>query len=68
MIIKSSYRGGYRAAATYLRDIGKNERTRLVEISDPDANTLEQAFHNMWTIALPDPAPLSRCTILASTP
>ena len=51
MIIKSSYRGGYRAAATYLRDIGKNERTRLVEISDPDANTLEQAFHNMWTIA-----------------
>ena len=51
MIIKSSYRSGYRAAAVYLRDIGKNERTRLVEISDPDANTLEQAFHNMWTIA-----------------
>ena len=51
MIIKSHYRGGYRAAAAYLHDIGKNERNRLVEISDPDADTLEKAFHNMWSIA-----------------
>jgi len=51
MIIKSHIRGGYRAAADYLKDIGKNEKTRLVEISDPDAKNLDEAFHNMWTVA-----------------
>lgn len=51
MIIKSHIRGGYRAAADYLKDIGQNETTRLVSISDPDAKTLDQAFQNMWAIA-----------------
>ena len=51
MIIKSHIRGGYRAAADYLKDVGKNEHIRLVEISDPDAKTLDEAFHNMWTVA-----------------
>ena len=51
MIIKSHVRGGYRAAADYLKDQGKNEQTRLVEISDPDAKNLDQAFHNMWAVA-----------------
>jgi hypothetical protein len=51
MIIKSHIRGGYRAAADYLKEFGKNEEIRLVEISDPDAKNLDEAFHNMWTIA-----------------
>ena len=51
MIIKSHIRGGYRAAADYLKDVGKNETIRLVEISDPDAKTLDEAFHNMWVVA-----------------
>jgi hypothetical protein len=51
MIIKSHIRGGYRAAATYLKDIGENEKTRLVQITDPDAKNLDEAFHNMWTVA-----------------
>ena len=51
MIIKSHIRGGYRSAADYLKDIGQNEKTRLVEISDPDAKDLHEAFHNMWTVA-----------------
>ena len=51
MIIKSHVRGGYRSAAEYLKDIGKNESTRLVEITDPDAKSLDEAFHNMWTVA-----------------
>jgi hypothetical protein len=51
MIIKSHIRGGYRAAADYLKDVGKNEKIRLVEISDPDARNLDEAFHNMWTVA-----------------
>ena len=51
MIIKSYIRGGYRAAADYLKDIGKNEKTRLVEISDPDAKNLDEAFQNMWAVA-----------------
>jgi hypothetical protein len=51
MIIKSHIRGGYRAAADYLKDVGKNEITRLVQISDPDAKNLDEAFHNMWTVA-----------------
>lgn len=51
MIIKSHIRGGYRAAADYLKEQGKNEEIRLVEISDPDAQNLDEAFHNMWTIA-----------------
>ena len=51
MIIKSHIRGGYKAAADYLKDIGKNEKIRLVEISDPDAKNLDEAFHNMWTVA-----------------
>jgi hypothetical protein len=51
MIIKSHIRGGYRAAADYLKEFGKNEKIRLVEISDPDASNLDEAFHNMWTVA-----------------
>ena len=51
MIIKSHIRGGYRAAADYLKEVGKNEKIRLVEISDPDAKNLDEAFHNMWTVA-----------------
>ncbi|MDR3560897.1 MAG: relaxase/mobilization nuclease domain-containing protein [Negativicutes bacterium] len=50
MIIKSHVRGGYRAAATYLSSQGKNEKIRLVEISDPDAANLHEAFQNMWRI------------------
>ncbi|MDP9127155.1 MAG: relaxase/mobilization nuclease domain-containing protein, partial [Pseudomonadota bacterium] len=51
MIIKSHIRGGYRAAAEYLKEQGQNEKTRLVEISDPQANSLDEAFHNMWVVA-----------------
>jgi len=51
MIIKSHVRGGYMAAADYLKEYGKNEEIRLVEISDPDAKNLDEAFHNMWTVA-----------------
>jgi hypothetical protein len=51
MIIKSHIRGGYRAAADYLKEQGKNEKIRLVQISDPDANNLDEAFHNMWQVA-----------------
>lgn len=51
MIIKSHVRGGYRAAADYMKDIGKNEKTRLVEMSDPSAKNLDDAFHNMWVVA-----------------
>jgi len=50
MIIKSHVRGGHRAAADYLKSVGKNERIRLVEISDPDAKDLDEAFRNMWAI------------------
>ncbi len=51
MIIKSHIRGGYRSAADYLKNIGENEKTRLVAISDPDAKNLDEAFHNMWTVS-----------------
>lgn len=51
MIIKSHIRGGYRSAAAYLKAQGENEKIRTVEISDPDAKTLDQAFQNMWAIA-----------------
>lgn len=51
MIIKSHIRGGYRSAAAYLKAQGENEKIRTVEISDPDAKTLDQAFQNMWEIA-----------------
>src|SRR5580704_6953206 len=51
MIIKSHIRGGIRAAADYLKDQGLNEKTRIVEISDPKARNLEEAFHNMWVVA-----------------
>ena len=51
MIIKSHIRGGYRAAADYLKEYNKNEHIRLVQISDPDARNLDEAFHNMWTVA-----------------
>lgn len=50
MIIKSHVRGGYRSAAEYLKEIGENEKVRLVEISDPDADNLDDAFKNMWTV------------------
>ncbi len=51
MIIKSHIRGGYRSAAAYLKAQGENEKIRTVEISDPDAKTLDQAFKNMWEVA-----------------
>ncbi len=51
MIIKSHIRGGYRSAAAYLKAQGENEKIRTVEISDPDAKTIDQAFQNMWAIA-----------------
>lgn len=51
MIIKSHIRGGYRAAADYLKNVGKNEAIRLVQITDPDAHNLDEAFKNMWSIA-----------------
>jgi hypothetical protein len=51
MIIKSVIRGGYRAAADYMKEQGKNEKTRLVELSDPSAKNLDDAFHNMWVVA-----------------
>ena len=51
MIIKSHVRGGYRSAAEYLKEQGQNETTRLVEISDPSAKNLDDAFHNMWVVA-----------------
>ena len=50
MIIKSHIRGGYRAAANYLKDAGANEKVRLVEITDPGARDLDEAFRNMWTV------------------
>lgn len=51
MIIKSHIRGGYRSAADYMKEQGQNEKTRLVELSDPSAKNLDQAFQNMWVIA-----------------
>lgn len=51
MIIKSHIRGGYRSAAAYLKAQGENEKIRTVEISDPDARTLDEAFKNMWEVA-----------------
>ena len=51
MIIKSHIRGGFRSAAQYLKEQGKNEKMRLVEISDPSAKNLDEAFQNMWAIA-----------------
>ncbi|MGE3622342.1 MAG: relaxase/mobilization nuclease domain-containing protein [Bdellovibrionales bacterium] len=51
MIIKSHIRGGYRAAADYFKDQGENEKTRIVEISDPSARNLDEAFHNMWVVS-----------------
>jgi hypothetical protein len=56
MFIKAHIRGGYRAAAHYLGDKGKNEATRLVHMSDPDARDLDEAFHNMWLVASPTKA------------
>jgi hypothetical protein len=51
MIIKSHIRGGYRSAAEYMKEQGKNEKTRLVDIRDPEAKNLDDAFQNMWVIA-----------------
>lgn len=51
MIIKSHIRGGYRSAAAYMKEQGRNEKTRLVEISDPSAKNLDQAFQKMWEVA-----------------
>lgn len=51
MIIKSHVRGGYRAAANYLKQPGANEKVRLVEISDTSAKDLDEAFRNMWMVA-----------------
>ncbi|MDD2324514.1 MAG: relaxase/mobilization nuclease domain-containing protein [Alphaproteobacteria bacterium] len=53
MIIKSTIRGGYLSAAQYMKDIGENEKTRLVELSDPEAKNLDDAFQKMWEVACP---------------
>lgn len=51
MIIKSHIRGGIRSVAQYMKEVGKNEKTRLVDIQDPSAKTLDEAFQNMWAVA-----------------
>jgi hypothetical protein len=51
LIIKSHIRGGYHAAAAYLKAQGENEKIRTVDISDPDAMNLDDAFGNMWVMA-----------------
>ena len=51
MIIKSHIRGGFRSAAEYLKEQGQNEKTRLVEISDPHAKNLDEAFRAMWAVS-----------------
>ena len=51
MIIKSHIRGGFRDAAAYLKSQGQNEVIRLVEISDPQAKNLDEAFRAMWAVA-----------------
>ncbi|MDD2324494.1 MAG: relaxase/mobilization nuclease domain-containing protein [Alphaproteobacteria bacterium] len=53
MIIKSTIRGGYLSAAQYMKDIGENEKTRIVELSDPKAKDLDDACYKMWVIACP---------------
>ena len=50
MIVKSHVRGGYRAAANYLKEAGSNEKVRLVEIGDAGAKDLDEAFRNMWLV------------------
>jgi hypothetical protein len=50
MIIKSHVRGGYRAAANYLKQTGDNEKVRLVEFSDSSVKDLDEAFRNMWMV------------------
>jgi hypothetical protein len=51
MIIKSHIRGGFRSAAAYLKEQGQNEKTRLVEMSDPHVKNLDEAFRAMWAVA-----------------
>ena len=51
MIIVSHIRGDHASAARYLSSRGKNEKTRIIEISDYDASTLTEAFYNMWAVA-----------------
>jgi hypothetical protein len=51
MIIKPCVRAGYRQAAAYLQDKGENEKVRLVEISDPNAKNINEAFQCMWEVA-----------------
>ena len=51
IIIKSKLRAGHKHLAKYLKDQGENEKIRLVEISDPLAANLDEAFAHMWTIA-----------------
>jgi hypothetical protein len=34
-----------------MKEQGQNEKTRLVEISDPSAKNLDQAFQKMWEVA-----------------
>jgi hypothetical protein len=51
MIIKSHIRGGFRDAAAYLKEQGKNEYTRLVEMSDPHVKNLDEAFQAMWAVS-----------------
>jgi len=51
MIITSCFRGRLKQAARYLTDKGDNEKVRTVDISDIDAETMDEAFRNMEAIA-----------------
>ncbi len=51
MIIKSHVRGGFRDAASYLKEQGQNEISRLVEMSDPHVKNLDEAFRAMWAVS-----------------
>lgn len=50
MIIKSHVRGGFSAAAAYMQSVGSNEKIRCVEVNDPSAKTLSEAFEAMWAM------------------
>ena len=51
MIIMSHVRGGYHAIAAYLKAQGNNEKISTVDISDFEAEDLDEAFQNMWAVA-----------------
>lgn len=50
MIIKSHVRGGFNAIGSYLLSPGSNEKVRCVEINDPSARNIKEAFDAMWAL------------------